>query len=182
MVLKLDISRVSTNQRLLLILPDAVEVDERYDTQANAITDDDGDLGGHVTRRILLAEGLGANNIPSTIPNQVHSRHSRLLRVSRYITRDQTEQGDERGRAGLGEVVASEATGIVGQRQCDNEDHADHSSGKTDHGYEEAVAVFVACPAASNEEDDFDGAAWGAVEERFFGCVAEADDELGEEV
>ena len=60
LVLKLNVSRVSTDHRLLLILPDAVEVDERDDTQANAITDDDGDLGGHVTRRILLAEGLGA--------------------------------------------------------------------------------------------------------------------------
>jgi len=122
------------------------------------------------------------DDIPGTIPNQVHSSHSRFLRVSRYITRDQTEQSDERGRAGLGEVIASETTGVVVQRQCDNEDHADHSSGKTDHGYEEAVAVFVACPAAGNEEDDFDGAAWGAVEEGFFRCVAETDDELGEEV
>ena len=60
LVLELNISRVSTNQRLLLILPDAVEVDERYDTQANAITDDNRDLGGHVTRRVLLAESLGA--------------------------------------------------------------------------------------------------------------------------
>jgi len=60
LVLKLNISRVSSNQRLLLILPDAVEVDECYDTQANAVTDDNGNLGGNITRRVLLAESLGA--------------------------------------------------------------------------------------------------------------------------
>jgi len=60
LVLKLDISRVSTNQRLLLILPDAIEVNERYNAQANTVTDDYRNLGGNITRRVLLAESLGA--------------------------------------------------------------------------------------------------------------------------
>lgn len=60
LVFKFHVSRLRTNLRLLLILPHAVEVNECYDTQANAITDDDCNLGGNVTRRVLLAESLGA--------------------------------------------------------------------------------------------------------------------------
>lgn len=82
----------------------------------------------------------------------------------------------------MGEIVAGKTTRITGQRQCDDEDHANHSSGETDHGDEEAVAVFVACPAAGNEEDDFNCAARGTVEEGFFWRIPETDDELGEEV
>jgi hypothetical protein len=42
--------------------------------------------------------------------------------------------------------------------------------------------LLVTGPTASDEENDFDGTTGRAVEEGLFGGVAEADDELGEEV
>jgi hypothetical protein len=46
----------------------------------------------------------------------------------------------------------------------------------------EGDGLPVAGPAARDEKDNFDGAAGRAVEEGLFGGVAEADDELREEV
>jgi hypothetical protein len=119
---------------------------------------------------------LLTNDIPSAIPDQVHSRHSSLLGIPRHITTYQTQQRNKRRRTSLRQVISRQATRVVRQRQCDDQNHANYSGAESEHGDEDPVPVFVAGPAAGDEEDDFDGAAGRAVEEGFFWRVAETYD------
>jgi len=82
----------------------------------------------------------------------------------------------------LCEIVARKTARVVAQRKCDDQDHADDRRAEPDHGDEHAIAVAITGPTAGDQEDDFDRAARCAVEERLLGRVAEADDELREEV
>jgi hypothetical protein len=130
----------------------------------------------------LDSDTLLTDDVSNAIPDQIHSRDCGLLSVSGDITRDQTKQRNERRGTSLREIVSRKTSRIVSQRQSNDENHAQHSSAETNHRDENAVSVLVACPAANNQEDDFNCAAGCAVEKRFLGRVAEADDQLGEEV
>lgn len=125
---------------------------------------------------------MRTDNVSSTVPNEVHSRYCGLLGVSSHVTRDQTQQRNERRWTGLCQVVASQSPGVVTQGKSNHEQHTNDGSTHTNHRYENAVAVFVACPATRDEKDDFDCAAGRTVEQRLLLSVAEADNELREEV
>jgi hypothetical protein len=82
----------------------------------------------------------------------------------------------------LSEVIAGQAPAVVAKGECDDENHAEDSEREARHGDENPATVPIASPAAEYQGDNFDRSAGGAVEKGFFGCVAEADDELREEV
>ena len=68
------------------------------------------------------------------------------------------------------------------QRECDDEDHSEDGDDEPRAADQDPVTEAIAEEPADDQGDDFDGATGGAVEEGFFGRVAERDDELGEEV
>ena len=73
-------------------------------------------------------KGGHTNNIPSTIPNQIKRRNSRLLRIPSDIRRDQRQQRHERRRTRLRHVVPDQAAHVITEREGHDENHA-HDAG-----------------------------------------------------
>ena len=125
LILQLPIRRLRPKGRLPLILPLVVPPYEEEIHKARRPAADDGDLGGDVARGVLGPEGLRADDVADAVADEVEGGDGRLLGVASHVAGNEREEGDEAGRARLGEVVACEAAAVIGEGQGDDEDHAE---------------------------------------------------------
>ncbi len=162
--------RLCAEGGLLLVLSLAVPPDENHVDETGTPAADNGDLGRLVARRVFGPEGLRScvfpgfrvsggslyafhlnrgggfvrtNDVTSAVGDEIDGGYSSLLRVTGHIGGDEREQGDERGRTGLGEVIADETAEVVRERQGDDENHAEHGNDQTRTADQDSVAEFV---------------------------------------
>lgn len=76
-------------------------------------------------------------------------------------------------------VVAYQPTNLVGERQSNNEDHADNRAHQTAHAAYQSLAKVVSEKAVYNQCNDLDASTWYAVEKTLFFTVPETDDLYG---
>lgn len=113
LILQLLIPRPRPHSRLLRILPLTPKPDEQNNAKTQAIADQNRNNPRNVSRSILGSENLRSNDIAHAVGNEVHSCNSSFLRIARHVTADQTQQTNERSRAGLREVVSRESAAVV---------------------------------------------------------------------
>lgn len=114
---------------------------------------------------LIEADGLvRTNDVTSAVGDEIDGGYGSFLRVTGHIGSDKREQGHERGRTGLGEIVANETAEVVRERQGDDENHAEHGNDQTRTADQDSIAEFVTEITAEEKCNDFYGSARSSIQ------------------